>query len=153
LRSCGGFCRRRGTEMANRAEKLLKDRAGTTLIELVAALFVITIGLFGVIEMYHFGINKMQALNEYKIALRAVQNEIETLRALPFSELRNTDDGDFRSETPEVATLVNAMPAVTITDYAGTESRLKHVAVSLKWTGEHGRTIEKKVTTLIADKG
>ena len=139
--------------MANRAEKLLKDRAGTTLIELVAALFVITIGLFGVIEMYHFGIDKMHALNEYKIAMRAVQNEIETLRALPFSELRNTDDGDFRSETPEVATLVNATPEVIITDYTGTENRLKHVEVSLKWTGEHGRTIEKRVTTLIADKG
>jgi Tfp pilus assembly protein PilV len=139
--------------MANRAEKLLKDRAGTTLIELVAALFVITIGLFGVIEMYHFGINKIHALNEYKIAMRAVQNEIETLRALPFSELRNTDDGEFRSDTPEVATLVNATPAVTITDYAEGEKQLKHVEVSVKWTGEHGRTIEKRVTTLIADKG
>ena len=139
--------------MANKTEKLLKDRAGLTLIELIAALFVLTVGMFGVIQMYHFGLDKMRALNEYAIAMRAIQNEVETLRSVPFSQLDNTDSGQFRSETPELAMLVNATPTVSITDYDGGRKRLKQVTVSLRWTGEHGRTIEKKVTTLIADKG
>jgi len=132
--------------------RLLKNQSGISLIELTTALFVLTVGMFGVIQMYHFGLNKMHALNETKIAVHALQNEIETLRSLPFSELRNTNEGSFVSDTPALSRLVDAKPRVTIADYGDPSKRLKHVTVSIRWVGENGRTIQKTVTTLIADK-
>ncbi len=134
------------------SRRLLRNESGVTLIELTAALFVLTVGMFGVIQMYHYGLGKMHALNESAVAMEAIQNEIETLRSLPFSQLRNTDSGPFVSETPTLASLVNATPSVTIKDFAAGPKRLKEVTVSIRWTGENGRTIEKKVTTLIGDR-
>ena len=55
--------------------------AGFTLIELTAAVFIITTALFGVVVTYNAGIDKLRALNESRTALRAANNEIETLRA------------------------------------------------------------------------
>ena len=123
------------------------------MLELIAALFILSVGLFGVIEMYHFGITKMHVINESAVAMRAVQNEVETLRSIPFAELVNVENGPVRSVTPAAAKLVNATPTVTIRDYEGSSQSIKEVVVSMKWTGEHGRTIEKRVTTLIAGRG
>ncbi len=127
--------------------------SGFALIELIAALFILTIGLFGVIQMYRFGLSKMRAMNESVIAIRAIQNEVETLRAMRFDELENADAAPFRSETPAATELANATCAVTICDYGDGGLPLKEVTVTLRWTGEHGRTITKSVKTLIADRG
>ena len=138
--------------MTRANDKLLNDQRGVSLIELTAALFVLTVGMFGVIQMYHFGLSKMHALNETTVAVHALQNEMETLRSLPFSELRNTNKGQFVSETPALSRLADAKPNVTIADYSDGAKRLKRITVSITWSGENGRTIEKTVTTLIADK-
>ena len=129
------------------------DARGFTLLELVAALFVVSLGLFGVIQLLHFGVANTHALNEAKLATRAVQNEIETLRALPYSALRNVEGGPFVSEPAELAPMVNVKPRLTIQDYDEGAPPLKHVTATVSWTGEHGRRIEKTLTTLIADKG
>ncbi len=126
---------------------------GFSLLELTAALFVLVVGMFGAIQMYRVGVDKTQALSEAAIAVSAVQNELEALRTLPFDALRNTENGRFLSETPALGKLANAAPWVVIADYDGDRPGLKQVTVSVRWTGEHGRAIEKSVTTLIGDKG
>ena len=128
-------------------------RSGFSLLELTTALFVLTLGLFGAVQMFQLGLAKMRVVNEAGIAVRAVQNEIETLRSLPFSELGDVQSGPFISETPETANLVNASTSVSIRDYGEPETALKEVTVRIVWAGEHGRTIKKVQTTLIADKG
>ena len=138
--------------MGMKIRRLVKNQSGVTLIELTAALFVLMVGMFGVIQMYHFGLGKMHALNESAVAMRAIQNEVETLRSLPFSQLRNTDSGHFASETPALSKLMNATRSVRINDFPQGPEGLKEVTVSIKWTGENGRTIEKNVTTLIGDR-
>ena len=130
-----------------------KSHGGFTMLELTAALFILTVGLFGVISMYQFGIAKMHAINESAVAMSAIQNEIETLRSIPFAEIENVENAPFRSSTPITAKLVNATPTVTISDYGEPSRSLKKVTVALIWTGEHGRTIEKRITTLISDRG
>ena len=127
-------------------------RAGFTLIELTAALFILTVGILGVIQMFHYGIAKMHAVNENAIVVRALQNEIETLRSLPFDELIEVRDAPFRSVTPELGKLVNTRALVTI-ETEPDNARLQRVTASVAWSGEHGRTIRKSLTTLIADKG
>jgi len=151
------YCRRRVSKrmscMMNMGRRTARTYRGSVLIELIAALFVLTVGMFGVIQMYQFGLAKMHTMNEAAVAMGAVQNEVETLRATPFDELRNVEAGPFRSKTSATAKLVNAVPTVSIRDYEDGAPRLKEVRVSIKWTGEHGRSITKSVTTLIADKG
>ena len=125
-------------------------RAGIALVELVTALFVLTAGLFGAMQMYHFCLSKTRALNESALALHTLANELETVRALPFAELKNGEALPFRSRTPALEELVNAEGTVRIEDYA---PGLKQVTVRIRWTGEHGRTVAKQLVTLIADKG
>jgi len=125
-------------------------RHGSAHLEMLCALFVLTVGALGAIQMHVRGMDGIKAVNEYGIALRALNNELETLRALPFSALENGSHS-FRSRTPELERLVRPKGVCVIKDCAGVPD-LKEVQVSLRWTGEHGRLIEKQLTTLIAKK-
>lgn len=140
---------RQRTTIANRHS----HRSGFTLLEIIAAIFIVSVGLFAVIQLFHFGFGKLHAMNEKEIALRAIQNELETLRSRPFDELANVKDGPFVSETPELTRLINVRATVTIEPYAAETVALKQVGASVVWTGEHGRTIRKELTTLVADTG
>lgn len=100
--------------------------------------------MFGVIEMFYFGLNKVRALSEADVAMRAVQNEVEVLRAVPFAELGIETTG-FRSATPETERLMDAKPEVRIEDAGGA---LKKVMVSIaSGPGRAGQSGEKGVTT------
>ncbi len=129
------------------------NQKGFSLIELSAALFILTVGLFGVIQMYHFGLDKLNAVREFTLATQAIQNEIETLRTMPFSSLENGERQGFIAAVPELETLVQVSPTVSIRDFIEGRGEVKEVTVRIKWIGEHGRVIEKSLTTLIADKG
>ena len=127
-------------------------RAGSMLIEMSCALFVITVGIFGVLQLYSLGMSKTRTVKEYAVATRALNNEIETLRALPFDALEEGRGLPFRSVCPELEGLRNATPTVAIIDKSAETLGMKRVRVRLRWTGEHGRTIDKGLTTLIARK-
>ena len=114
----------------------LLSKRGHTLLELTCALFVISVGLFGVIHIYLSGLEKMNAINEYETALCALHNEPG--EGLPFL-----------SETPGMERLYLAEAQTCITA-ENDSAALKRVTVRIRWIGEHGRRIEKKLTTLIA---
>jgi len=125
---------------------------GFSLVELITAIAVLSIGMLGTIQAYHFGIDKMRTLRESAVASRAVQDQIETLRSRPFAALEDCDRAAFVDLKPDLAGLVNATPTLTIRPYTDSALRLKQVAASVRWTGENGRTMERSATTLIADK-
>jgi len=125
---------------------------GFSLIELVVALFVFTVGMLGTVQIYHFGLDKIRTMREAALASQAVQNEIELLRAMPFAELADRVDAPFVA-TPDLCTsLVNLTPALTVRPSGSPQLHLKEVTASIRWTGDNGRTMERSVTTLIADK-
>lgn len=130
----------------------LLTRNGFTLVELTCALFVISVGLFGVIHIYMRGMEKMNAINEYETALCALNNEMETLRATSWELLEPGEDLPFQSETPGVERLHLAEARTCIAVENGSMA-LKRVTVRIRWTGEHGRRIEKELTTFIAQTG
>jgi prepilin-type N-terminal cleavage/methylation domain-containing protein len=125
---------------------------GFSLVELITAIAVLSIGMLGTIQAYHFGIDKMRTLRESAVASRAVQDQIETLRSKPFAALEDRDHAPFHGPKPDLALLVNATPALTIRPYADSALRMKQVEVSVRWTGDNGRTMERSATTLITDK-
>ncbi len=127
-------------------------RAGATMVELVTALFIVSFGIFSVLTMYHVGMANARAIREHDRVMNALQNELEGLRATPFGELPPVWDGAFRATAPDLAELVNARPNVTIAPHMEGRVDLLEVTVSIRWSGEHGRTIDKSLVTLIAEK-
>jgi len=128
------------------------SQSGYSLIELVAALSVFTVGLLGTVQTYHFGVDKIRTMRESAIAVRVVQNEVEALRAMPYAALTDRADAPLATQAPDLDQLVHATPAVTIRPYADGALPVKEVTVAVRWSGDNGRTMRKAVTTLIADK-
>ena len=126
--------------------------AGFSLIELTAALFVLAVGLFGTLQMYNVIAEKLLHVQECEIAARALNAEIETLRALPFSQLTDRENAPFVSQPFGTDNLVNLTTRLTIQPHPDRRLKLKRVTATILWTGEHGRKIEKSLTTLIGDK-
>ena len=135
-------------------DKQMKGHAaGFSLLELTAALFVITVGLFGAMQMYFHGAAKLRAVNQSALAMRSVENELETLRALPFDELDDATERSFVTDTSEIVELLGAQASVTIQDYDETTLPLKQISAIVEWRGENGRLIRKSVTTLVGKRG
>ena len=129
----------------------LRGKQGFSLLELTAALSLLTLGVSGTIQMYFFSVAKTQAIQEGTIAFRAATNEVEALRGQPFSELEPVAERPFVTNTPELVTLHQAHSTVQILDRSSEGVALREIAARVTWVGEHGRRIEKRVTTLMTD--
>ena len=127
-------------------------RVGAALVELVTALFLVSFGIFSVLTMYHVGMTNARAIREHDWVMNALQNELEGLRATSFAELPPVWDGEFRATAPDLAELVNVRTHLTMAPHLEGRADLLEVTVSIRWSGEHGRTIEKSLVTLLAEK-
>jgi len=129
-----------------------KRNAGFTVLELTAAIFVMTVGLAGVAQLCRFGLDRMRIMEEQAIAVQAMQNEMESLRSMPFSAL--TDGA--HSFVSTAATLERLGPLVearvTIAPVPGVSAPLKEVTASVVWRTGNARRAERSITTLIAEK-
>ena len=126
------------------------NRTGFSLMELVVALGVLMTGVIGVTQMYAFGIAKTRAINESSVARTIIDTELERLHAMPFDALASMP---VPVESLEASGLVQAIGMVDITPRTGQSTRLKEATISLRWIGDNGRVVSRKVTTLIADMG
>ena len=124
---------------------------GYSTMEMTATLFVLTVGLFGALQLFSFGLDRMRALDESSVAMQAVQNEIEVLRAAPFASLTDGEHA-FVSEAPELSRLENADTRVVIAPVAGVSAALKEVTATIVWISENGRRSERTLTTLLTEK-
>jgi len=122
------------------------------MIELIVALFVVTFGVFAVLNMYHFGMDKSRALRENTLVMNELQNEIDTLRAMPFNELPVNWDAGFLATAPQQDRLAGLEPSLVIRPFAQEKKDLLEISASIKWRGDNGRVIKKTLTTLIANK-
>lgn len=124
---------------------------GFSLVEISTALFILVVGLFGVFQLFHFGLGKLRALDESAIAMQAVQNELETVRATPFAQLQDGEH-EFVTQDPALERLVKPTGTVTIVTVAD-PAGLKQVDISLRWVTQNGRVADRAVTTYVGDKG
>ncbi|GMU94115.1 MAG: hypothetical protein AMXMBFR4_31730 [Candidatus Hydrogenedentota bacterium] len=128
-----------------------RDSAGTTHLELIAAVFVVSVGIFGAFQLFRFCLDRTAAINEINVAVRAVQNELETLRAAPFDQLVPGERG-FISSTPELDRLAHVAARVVISAEPEHPDSLRRVSATVTWIGENARRIEKSMTTLIGER-
>lgn len=124
---------------------------GASYLELTASLFVLSVGILGSFQLFHFTMDRMRTVKEDAIAMRAVQNEIEWMRARPFAEVA-LGEGPFTSSTPETAQLLNAQSHVKVDLLRPDLPELKRVEVTVIWRGDRGRTVTRKAVTLLAEK-
>jgi len=132
-------------------KRTTKTDAGLSLVETTCALFVATAGIFGVMQMHTTAISKTKAIAEYGIATEALNNELETRKALPFDALEPGSDQPFISDTPRLEHLHSARTTVDIRPVPD-NNNLKEIRARIQWRGEHGRNIEKSFVTLISNK-
>ena len=129
----------------------LTSSGGFSLLELTTALFILVVGLFGVFQLFHFGLDRMRTLDEAAIAVQAVQNELEVLRTTPFSSLQDGERA-FAVADPALERLVRAETRVAISPAPDGIAGLKKIDVSIRWITENGRQAERSVTTLLGEK-
>lgn len=125
---------------------------GASYLELVAALFVLSVGLMAAFQTFHFILTKTRTIKEDAIVMRVMENELESLRAIPFSELYDAAAG-LRSNAPELGQLKDARATVRIAPYPTIPNYLKQIEVSVQWTGDNGRLRNMSTSTLIGDRG
>jgi hypothetical protein len=118
------------------------------MMELTCAFAVLTVGVFGALQLQMRALDATRVLRDDALAAAALANEIETLRALPFGELRPGAALPFRGDDHMLARLHAAEGRVDIADtgIAG----LREVRVEVAWTAETGRRARREATTRIA---
>ena len=127
-----------------------RANAGFTVLELTTALFILVVGIFGAVQLFHFGLAKLHTLDEAAIAGQVLQNELETLRAAPFGALEYGERA-FAATAPELDQLHLADTKTTIAPGPDGIAGLKRIDLSVRWITENGRRAERSVTTLIGE--
>ncbi|MFP6617463.1 MAG: hypothetical protein VCB26_13750 [Candidatus Hydrogenedentota bacterium] len=125
------------------------ERSGFIAIEIVSALAVLGIVGFGSFNLYHFGIAQLRVSTERTVAVRALENEYERLRALPMSELSEIDNEPFQVEMPELETLYEKTTSISVEPYEASPDA-QMITLTITWISFGGRTITEKLTTLRA---
>jgi Tfp pilus assembly protein PilV len=123
---------------------------GFALIEATAALFVATVGLFGVVQMFQTATDEIRAVHDNHIAQRIVRNEMEYLTALPYDDLVVGGSLRFRTQSPEIKRLFRARALVDIAPHGDRPESLREVTVRLDWISPRGRPVRQSLTTLVA---
>jgi len=134
--------------MAKRARR----RTGYTLLELLTAMGLLGIGVFAITTSFHYGLEKVRAMQEMHTAQTAAQNQLEQLRAAPFNELKLTKNTPLPT-TSALDSLVKASMSKCVQTYGDPKLGLREVKVRVDWIGDGGRVMHASALTLIGDKG
>ncbi len=122
------------------------QRGGFTLLELVCALFVLTLAGFGAIQLYNVAYGKILEMREFDVATEVLRSEMEQLHTLPFDAIASREGQS--NVSPALESLDEPIVAVEVEDV---DIGLKEVAVSLRWQGRQGRWMTRTLTTRIAN--
>jgi len=120
-----------------------KRKRGLTLVELMIALAIIAIALFGILSMIVQMMAIREATRESELAKEWVQKKIEEVKSRPFSDLRTvayTPAGGSvytaAFANPDVPTQLPNGAGVLMVDY--TNANLYEIVASVNWKGRLG---------------
>lgn len=119
--------------------------AGYSMAELVCALSVISVGLFGILHLMHVALNHTRTLQEYRVAHEIIENALEELRSEAYETMK---EGVFALDqtTLEASGLHLAEGSLSIQPYP--DSLVWEITVKLRWVGDKGRVIQRQLSTL-----
>ncbi len=129
-----------------------RRRTGFTLFELVTAMGILGMGVFTIVTSFHYGLDRIRAVQEMHTAQTAAQNALEKLRAAPYDELKETE-GTPLTGPPALGTLVRASMQQRVQAHGDPNLGLWQVEVRVDWTGDGGRPMHASALTLVGNKG
>ncbi len=135
------------------ASALKSSSSGFSLLEMIAAIAIVTSGVFATIQMMQHSLASSRVFIETQAVTTALQNEIEALRAMKFSELSDRQNAAFIHAPEGLDRLVDVQPSLTIQPAPDGTPGLKEVCVHIAWKVAKGPRIAKSLQTLIADRG
>lgn len=106
----------------------MSRRAGFSLVELVIALAILTVGLLGAMRVFPVGLRVSQRAEARSRAVMAAQRTLELLKLAPWEELAA---GETRAQE-EGFTITTSIRAAD-ESLAGAAGRLKLVEVAVAW--------------------
>jgi len=128
----------------------LSNKKGFSLLEALFASVIMAIGLFAVITAIYSQSTMLSKNREQTIATLTAQGEIENIRGMEFSAIKNLTSFDV-DDAPGLAYLKDAEGRVKVDDSYGDD--IKKVSVIVTWNSINGRTLKKTMTTLMTDGG
>lgn len=136
---------RRGYERGARAR-------GFAVLELVTALFVISVGLFGIMDMYLRVMDGTRVTQQYAAATTVLRNSLETVRARGDAALV---PGSYPLPVEDLMMdrFSEAQGTLVVTPSATGIASLREVEARLQWRAHSGRLIEKRLVTLMRVRG
>lgn len=117
---------------------------GFALIELIAALFVLSVGVFGTLTLYYTGMERMRAQQQELMATAVLHYEMESVQAMDAADLEAWSNAE--TEPPGMHDLEDAEIERRVSERDG---ELFEVRAVLRWRGAGGRLMERSLTTLV----
>lgn len=117
---------------------------GFALTELIAALFVLSVGVFGTLTLYYTGMDRMRAQQQELMATAVLQYEMESVGTMDAADLAAWSNAE--TEPPGMHDLEDAEIERRVSERDGD---LFEVWAVLRWRGVGGRLMERSLTTLV----
>ena len=126
-------------------------KRGLTLIEILVAVSITAVTLLALYGVLTYGMRISLRTKHKTIAYHAASQEMEILRATPFSSLTNQTDGPFIGTVFDLNKLPSSQGKLTIENYEGS-TEIKKVTIRVLWQ-EGGSQKEATLVTLISKGG
>jgi prepilin-type N-terminal cleavage/methylation domain-containing protein len=133
----------------------LKSQTGFTIIELMIALFVLSLLVVGYIGANVMAQRNTEDMNERTVAIQDANRVIEQIR-----DASNTEGWDFPADTvaayPDGASVggfEHLSDEVVTVSYDDPNGDPLHVAIAVTWTSYTGRVHTETVETYITQRG
>jgi Tfp pilus assembly protein PilV len=126
----------------------LRTEKGTTLVEALAALVILAIGLVGVIGCLTMALQTDQKAKYMEKATATAQDTIEMMRSQGFGNI-TTDEFP---PTDTVSNLPGGVQTVSITYPYNGDATLKRVVVTISWHSTNNTTSHVSMATVVTNR-
>lgn len=134
-----------------------KTRSGFTLIELMVAVAVLSVGLLAVITAILASVQLERQSKDLNIAKNATELQMQRLRGMPYADVAALAG---TTQNFEVATLkpvqgdTNGCGEITVATHAGvTNGNLVDITVRVVWQGNRGGAQTYEMAGMKSDRG
>ena len=127
----------------------VRNEEGFTLVEILAAVFVLAIAMIGVMGVFVNATILMGHVENVSIANNLISERIEVIRNMNYDNVL-TVGGSFSSSGMDE--LPNATGSVALED-AFTDGDIKRVNVTVSWTTDQGRASTITMATYVTRNG
>ncbi len=127
----------------------LSNKKGFTLIEAFVASVVLALGLFAVLLALYTEFTFINQNREKAIATLSAQEEIESIRGMPFDTILSLGSSFNASG---FAYLKNPTGTLTLDNIYSSDD-IRRVSVTVSWLSLTGRTLQIRLTTLVTRNG